>query len=145
MSCRDIASLDEHGYCRIVGRCKDMIIRGGENVYPAEIEQFLHTHPKVKEVQVSRREVGWVSSDGNVYTNLLGLLLGIWVSSSVFHVSFCVILVGEQEGEAHGMEGAGRAPGRGYIGSTNPSCTSFTSVLTVFLLFKHPVHFHSSL
>ncbi|KAK2537016.1 hypothetical protein Q9966_006328 [Columba livia] len=48
----DIASLDEHGYCRIVGRCKDMIIRGGENVYPAEIEQFLHTHPKVKEVQV---------------------------------------------------------------------------------------------
>uniref|UniRef100_A0A669Q3U3 Medium-chain acyl-CoA ligase ACSF2, mitochondrial n=1 Tax=Phasianus colchicus TaxID=9054 RepID=A0A669Q3U3_PHACC len=48
----DIATLDEHGYCRIIGRCKDMIIRGGENIYPAEIEQFLHTHPKVEEVQV---------------------------------------------------------------------------------------------
>uniref|UniRef100_A0A8B9SL61 Medium-chain acyl-CoA ligase ACSF2, mitochondrial n=1 Tax=Anas platyrhynchos TaxID=8839 RepID=A0A8B9SL61_ANAPL len=41
-----------HGYCRIIGRCKDMIIRGGENIYPAELEQFLHTHPKVEEVQV---------------------------------------------------------------------------------------------
>ncbi|KAM9371217.1 medium-chain acyl-CoA ligase ACSF2, mitochondrial [Phaethornis superciliosus] len=48
----DLASLDEHGYCRIIGRCKDMIIRGGENIYPSEIEQFLHTHPKVEEVQV---------------------------------------------------------------------------------------------
>ncbi|NXG61192.1 ACSF2 synthetase, partial [Hemiprocne comata] len=48
----DLASLDEHGYCRIIGRFKDMIIRGGENIYPAEIEQFLHTHPKVEEVQV---------------------------------------------------------------------------------------------
>ncbi|XP_061080740.1 medium-chain acyl-CoA ligase ACSF2, mitochondrial-like [Conger conger] len=48
----DIASLDEYGYCRIEGRIKDMIIRGGENIYPAEIEQFLHTHPKVLDVQV---------------------------------------------------------------------------------------------
>ncbi|XP_053564812.1 medium-chain acyl-CoA ligase ACSF2, mitochondrial [Bombina bombina] len=48
----DIATLDEYGYCRIVGRCKDMIIRGGENIYPAEIEQFLHTHPKILEAQV---------------------------------------------------------------------------------------------
>ncbi|XP_054834228.1 medium-chain acyl-CoA ligase ACSF2, mitochondrial [Eublepharis macularius] len=48
----DIAVLDEYGYCKIVGRCKDMIIRGGENIYPAEIEQFLHTHPKIHEVQV---------------------------------------------------------------------------------------------
>ncbi|XP_045575677.1 medium-chain acyl-CoA ligase ACSF2, mitochondrial isoform X2 [Salmo salar] len=48
----DIASLDRFGYCRIVGRIKDMIIRGGENIYPAEIEQFLHTHPKVQEAQV---------------------------------------------------------------------------------------------
>ncbi|XP_066470819.1 medium-chain acyl-CoA ligase ACSF2, mitochondrial [Tiliqua scincoides] len=48
----DIAVLDEHGYCRIVGRCRDMIIRGGENIYPAELEQFLHTHPKIQEVQV---------------------------------------------------------------------------------------------
>ncbi|KAL7860433.1 hypothetical protein AOLI_G00167820 [Acnodon oligacanthus] len=48
----DIASLDGFGYCRIEGRMKDMIIRGGENIYPAEIEQLLYTHPKVKEVQV---------------------------------------------------------------------------------------------
>ncbi|XP_068119140.1 medium-chain acyl-CoA ligase ACSF2, mitochondrial-like [Hyperolius riggenbachi] len=48
----DIATMDEYGYCRIVGRCKDMIIRGGENIYPAEIEQFLHTHPKIMEAQV---------------------------------------------------------------------------------------------
>ncbi|XP_034960266.1 medium-chain acyl-CoA ligase ACSF2, mitochondrial isoform X1 [Zootoca vivipara] len=48
----DMAILDEYGYCKIVGRCKDMIIRGGENIYPAELEQFLHTHPKIQEVQV---------------------------------------------------------------------------------------------
>ncbi|XP_076122637.1 medium-chain acyl-CoA ligase ACSF2, mitochondrial-like [Alosa pseudoharengus] len=48
----DIAILDGFGYCRIEGRIKDMIIRGGENIYPAEIEQFLHTHPKVQEAQV---------------------------------------------------------------------------------------------
>lgn len=40
------------GYCRIEGRLKDMIIRGGENIYPAEIEQFLYRNPKVQEVQV---------------------------------------------------------------------------------------------
>uniref|UniRef100_A0A8C6U5V6 Medium-chain acyl-CoA ligase ACSF2, mitochondrial n=1 Tax=Neogobius melanostomus TaxID=47308 RepID=A0A8C6U5V6_9GOBI len=48
----DIASLNSRGYCAIEGRIKDLIIRGGENIYPAEIEQFLFTHPKVKEVQV---------------------------------------------------------------------------------------------
>ncbi|KAM4524765.1 medium-chain acyl-CoA ligase ACSF2, mitochondrial [Odontesthes bonariensis] len=48
----DIGSMDEYSYCKISGRSKDMIIRGGENIYPAEIEQFLHTHPKVKEAQV---------------------------------------------------------------------------------------------
>lgn len=48
----DIARLDGFGYGRIEGRIKDMIIRGGENIYPAEIEQFLHTHPKVQEAQV---------------------------------------------------------------------------------------------
>ncbi|XP_069016164.1 medium-chain acyl-CoA ligase ACSF2, mitochondrial [Embiotoca jacksoni] len=48
----DICSLDEYGYVRVEGRIKDMIIRGGENIYPAEIEQFLHKHPKVKEAQV---------------------------------------------------------------------------------------------
>ncbi|XDV44438.1 hypothetical protein PO909_012721 [Leuciscus waleckii] len=48
----DIATLDKYSYCKIEGRIKDMIIRGGENIYPAEIEQFLHTHPKVQEAQV---------------------------------------------------------------------------------------------
>uniref|UniRef100_A0A8C2ZP72 Medium-chain acyl-CoA ligase ACSF2, mitochondrial n=1 Tax=Cyclopterus lumpus TaxID=8103 RepID=A0A8C2ZP72_CYCLU len=48
----DTASLNSLGYCRIEGRMKDMIIRGGENIYPAEVEQFLFTHPKVQEVQV---------------------------------------------------------------------------------------------
>ena len=44
--------MDEEGYINIVGRIKDMIIRGGENIYPREIEEFLFTHPKVSEVQV---------------------------------------------------------------------------------------------
>ncbi|XP_067344380.1 medium-chain acyl-CoA ligase ACSF2, mitochondrial isoform X1 [Channa argus] len=48
----DLGSMDAYSYCQIEGRIKDMIIRGGENIYPAEIEQFLHTHPKVKEAQV---------------------------------------------------------------------------------------------
>ncbi len=48
----DIATMDEQGYINIVGRIKDMIIRGGENIYPREIEEFLFTHPKVSEVQV---------------------------------------------------------------------------------------------
>nr|XP_008516191.1 PREDICTED: acyl-CoA synthetase family member 2, mitochondrial isoform X4 [Equus przewalskii] len=48
----DIATMDEKGFCKIVGRSKDMIIRGGENIYPAELEDFFHTHPKVQEVQV---------------------------------------------------------------------------------------------
>ncbi|MEU1312536.1 AMP-binding protein [Streptomyces cinnamoneus] len=48
----DLAVMDEEGYVRIVGRIKDMIIRGGENVYPREIEEFLHAHPKISDVQV---------------------------------------------------------------------------------------------
>ncbi|HZH17254.1 MAG TPA: AMP-binding protein [Archangium sp.] len=48
----DLATMDEDGYVKIVGRIKDMIIRGGENVYPREIEEFLHTHPGVSEAQV---------------------------------------------------------------------------------------------
>ncbi|XP_036613151.1 medium-chain acyl-CoA ligase ACSF2, mitochondrial [Trichosurus vulpecula] len=48
----DIASIDEEGYCKIVGRSKDMIIRGGENIYPAELEDFFHKHPYVQEAQV---------------------------------------------------------------------------------------------
>jgi fatty-acyl-CoA synthase len=48
----DLAVMDEDGYVNIVGRIKDMIIRGGENVYPREIEEFLYTHPKISDVQV---------------------------------------------------------------------------------------------
>ena len=48
----DLAVMDEDGYVRITGRAKDMIIRGGENVYPREIEEFLYTHPGVSDVQV---------------------------------------------------------------------------------------------
>lgn len=48
----DLAVMRDDGYVQIVGRIKDMIIRGGENVYPREIEEFLHTHPKVADVQV---------------------------------------------------------------------------------------------
>jgi fatty-acyl-CoA synthase len=48
----DLATMDAEGYINIVGRIKDMIIRGGENVYPREIEEFLYKHPKVQDVQV---------------------------------------------------------------------------------------------
>jgi fatty-acyl-CoA synthase len=48
----DLATMDENGYVRIVGRIKDMVIRGGENVYPREIEEFLYTHPQIADVQV---------------------------------------------------------------------------------------------
>jgi fatty-acyl-CoA synthase len=48
----DLAVLDEGGYCTIVGRVKDMIIRGGENIYPREVEEFLYRHPKVLDVAV---------------------------------------------------------------------------------------------
>ena len=48
----DLATMDESGYVNIVGRIKDMVIRGGENVYPREIEEFLYRHPKVQDVQV---------------------------------------------------------------------------------------------
>jgi fatty-acyl-CoA synthase len=48
----DLASMDERGYCRIEGRLKDMIIRGGENIYPREVEEILFTHPCVADVAV---------------------------------------------------------------------------------------------
>jgi len=47
----DLATIDEDGYCRIVGRIKDMVIRGGENIYPREVEEFLYRHPKIQDVQ----------------------------------------------------------------------------------------------
>ena len=48
----DLATMDHDGYVKIVGRLKDLIIRGGENIYPREIEEFLHTHPDISEAQV---------------------------------------------------------------------------------------------
>ncbi len=48
----DLATMDEDGYINIVGRIKDLIIRGGENVYPREVEEFLYTHPKIRDIQV---------------------------------------------------------------------------------------------
>jgi fatty-acyl-CoA synthase len=48
----DLATLDAAGYCNIVGRVKDMVIRGGENVYPREVEEYLYRHPKVQDVSV---------------------------------------------------------------------------------------------
>jgi fatty-acyl-CoA synthase len=48
----DLATLDDEGYCNITGRLKDMLIRGGENIFPREIEEFLYRHPKVQAVQV---------------------------------------------------------------------------------------------
>ena len=48
----DLAEMREDGYCNIVGRIKDMVIRGGENIYPREIEEFLYQHPDIEDVQV---------------------------------------------------------------------------------------------
>jgi len=48
----DLATIDEEGFCKIVGRIKDMVIRGGENIYPREVEEFLYRHPKILDVQV---------------------------------------------------------------------------------------------
>jgi fatty-acyl-CoA synthase len=48
----DLATMDAEGYCNIVGRSKDMVIRGGENVYPREVEEFLYSHPSIADVQV---------------------------------------------------------------------------------------------
>ena len=48
----DLATIDDEGYCNIVGRIKDLVIRGGENLYPREIEEYLYRHPKIQDVQV---------------------------------------------------------------------------------------------
>ncbi|MBV8590217.1 MAG: AMP-binding protein, partial [Acetobacteraceae bacterium] len=48
----DLATIDAEGYCTIVGRIKDLVIRGGENIYPREVEEFLYRHPKIQDVQV---------------------------------------------------------------------------------------------
>jgi fatty-acyl-CoA synthase len=64
----DLATMDENGYCKITGRAKDVIIRGGENIYPREIEEFLYTCPGITDVQVvgvpdekyGERVIAWV-------------------------------------------------------------------------------------
>jgi len=67
----DLGVMDEHGFIKVTGRLKDMIIRGGENIYPAEIENFLHKHPKIDDVQV----VG-------IPDDRLGEELGAWIRLS---------------------------------------------------------------
>jgi fatty-acyl-CoA synthase len=47
----DLATIDDEGFCNIVGRSKDMVIRGGENIYPREVEEYLYRHPKIQDVQ----------------------------------------------------------------------------------------------
>jgi fatty-acyl-CoA synthase len=47
----DLAVLDDQGFCNIVGRIKDMVIRGGENIYPREVEEYLYGHPAIRDVQ----------------------------------------------------------------------------------------------
>ena len=73
----DLAVMDADGYVRIVGRLKDMIIRGGENVYPREVEEFLHTVPGVADVQVigvpcpkyGEQVMAWVRREGGLYAD----------------------------------------------------------------------------
>ncbi len=75
----DLATVDEDGYYKITGRLKDMIIRGGENIYPREIEEFLYTHPQIADVQVigvpderyGEEVMAWVmlKPDGGVTTD----------------------------------------------------------------------------
>jgi fatty-acyl-CoA synthase len=48
----DLATMDADGYLNVVGRIKDMVIRGGENIYPREVEEFLYSHPAISDVQV---------------------------------------------------------------------------------------------
>jgi fatty-acyl-CoA synthase len=75
----DLATIDEQGRVRIVGRIKDMIIRGGENIYPAEVESFLLGHPAVADVAVfgipderfGERVCAWVRTHGDVEPDAL--------------------------------------------------------------------------
>jgi fatty-acyl-CoA synthase len=69
----DLATMDANGYCKITGRAKDVIIRGGENIYPREIEEFLYTCPGISDVQVigvadpkyGEQVVAWVRLEAN--------------------------------------------------------------------------------
>ena len=77
----DLAVMDDDGYVNIVGRIKDMIIRGGENVYPREVEEFLYTHPDVVEVQVigvpdvryGEEVMAWIQLHENAHTTAVDI------------------------------------------------------------------------
>ena len=87
----DLATIDAEGYCRIIGRSKDMLIRGGENVYPVEVEEFLATHPDVSLVQVfglpdprmGEEVAAWVIARPG--SNLSGEALREWCRGKVAH------------------------------------------------------------
>ena len=87
----DVAVIEENGYGRIVGRMKDMIIRGGENIYPREIEEFLHTHPAIMEAQVSIATIAWillyivVSQAFGVRDERMGEELCAWIKLNAGH------------------------------------------------------------
>jgi len=78
----DRATLDERGYCRIVGRKKDMLIRGGENIFPAEIEEFLYTYPGIEQVEV----IG-------VADEKYGEQVGVWVKMRAGEVATAAQIV----------------------------------------------------
>lgn len=88
----DIGSMDEHGYCRVLGRLRDMIIRGGENVYPREIEDVLMTHPAIADVAV------------------IGLPDADWGET----VAACIRLADPQAGPPDGLEAFCRERLAGY-------------------------------
>jgi fatty-acyl-CoA synthase len=77
----DLATMDEAGYINIVGRSKDMIIRGGENIYPREVEEFLYSHPDIADVQVigvpddryGEELMAWVITRGDVPLDVDGV------------------------------------------------------------------------
>ena len=87
----DLAQMDEQGYVRIVGRNKDMIIRGGENIYPRELEEFFFTHPAVADVQVvgipdakyGEEVVAWIKFHPGHTANELELQT--WCKSRIAH------------------------------------------------------------
>ena len=85
----DLATMDDEGYVNIVGRIKDMIIRGGENIYPREVEEFLYGHPDITDVQVigvpsekyGEEVMAWVKPREG--TNLTGEELAAWCKGKV--------------------------------------------------------------
>jgi fatty-acyl-CoA synthase len=101
----DLAVIDDEGYCNIVGRVKDMIIRGGENVYPREIEEFLFRHPKVQEVAVF-----------GVPDQRFGEQVGVWIRLREGEVA----TEDEIRGFCHGQIAHYKIPHYGRFGDTFP-------------------------